>query len=313
MLRPPFQGKTFPHVVCQTFPALFLFDCVTPAIRRGEITPVVLTYNDRHSRLASSLWRRPQCRGRIFALPMQGSFRPKCVMAALLVHIGVDERYRVPVFRRAGYSVKECHTVEALHSTLLQFPNPDVVAVAEREEIDAREVASVVRSRCASPLVLFQKEHPFLETSKFDLVIPFLTDRRVWLRAIAAEVARSRILCRQARRLCDEAAAVVERSLDEVERAAQHQSQAELYSQVLDRLGWGGPRRGAAKRRGALAGELQKPELVIGHDENYRAVTAVCSACGEELSGSEPLAATTDEAIRWFSARFASHVQSKHR
>lgn len=58
---------------------------------------------------------------------------------------------------------------------------------------------------------------------------------------------------------------------------------------------------------------MKAPELVIGYDEEYHPVSAVCSACGEEMPKGKPREATSGEMVEWFSAQFHFHVRRKHR
>jgi hypothetical protein len=152
----------------------------------------------------------------------------KSTMAALLLHFGMDDCYRVPLLRRAGYAVEECHSVRRLHSALIQFPEPDAVAIAEDDEIEPDEAVSLVRSHCTSPLVLFQAANPTFQTSEFNLVVPSLTDPQEWLNGIASLIAESRAVRERSRRLREasaslraEAVAAQDKSRFEYERSRQ--------------------------------------------------------------------------------------------
>ena len=136
-------------------------------------------------------------------------------MAARVIHFGIDECHRVPLLRRAGYSVKECSSLRLLHTALLHPPFPDVVAFAEREgkEAEIHTAAWVVRSHTDSPIVLFQSEGRPFDASVFSLAIPPFTYPRVWLDNLSGLLERSRALKAESRaiqaeaaRLCDEAA-----------------------------------------------------------------------------------------------------------
>jgi hypothetical protein len=164
-------------------------------------------------------------------------------MAALLLHFGIDDRYRVPILRRAGYSVEECRSVRRLHSALVRFPEPDAVAIAENDEIEPGEAVSLVRSHCTSPLVLFQGANPVIETSEFNLVVPPLTEPKEWLFGIALLIAESRAIRDRSRRLREasaslrtEVAEAREKTQLEYERARQELARnADLMRGIRDK------------------------------------------------------------------------------
>ena len=122
-------------------------------------------------------------------------------MTPFLIHIGVDECYRVPVLKEAGFLVAECPSVRRLKCALVQLPEPDAVALAESGEIDEKAV-SLVQSSCTAPLILFQGRDRCVETAGFDLVVQPLTDPRVWLKDLACVIERSRVLRSQAPVIC---------------------------------------------------------------------------------------------------------------
>jgi hypothetical protein len=153
---------------------------------------------------------------------------PFTSMAPLLLHFGVDDCYRVPLLRRAGYSVEDCHSLRRLRSALIEFPEPDAVAIAVNDEIEANEAVSLVRWHCTSPLVLFQTAKPFYETSDFNLVVPSFTHPREWLFGIALLIAESRTLRDRSRQMREvsaslraEVAAAREKTRLECERTRQ--------------------------------------------------------------------------------------------
>jgi hypothetical protein len=113
-------------------------------------------------------------------------------MSALLIHFGIDDCHRTSVLKEAGYWVEECPSVPYLHSTLIEFPIPDAVAIAEHEELEDGEAITLIRSTCAAPLILFQGWGRCFDTSAFNLVVPPLTDPRVWLEDVASLIEQSR-------------------------------------------------------------------------------------------------------------------------
>jgi hypothetical protein len=115
-------------------------------------------------------------------------------MSASLIHFGVDDCYRVPVLKEAGFFVEECRSVRRLHSALLGSPEPDAVAIAESDEIEVTEAVFLVRSNCAAPLILFQGRNRCFETSGFNLVIPPLTEPHAWLNDLVSLIEHSQMI-----------------------------------------------------------------------------------------------------------------------
>jgi hypothetical protein len=117
-------------------------------------------------------------------------------MAARVLHFGEDDRYRDRILEQAGYSVGRCPSLNDLHSSLIQFPETDAVAISEsgRIEREAAEAVSLVRSSSAARLVLFQAQDQLLEASIFDLVIAPGTHPAVWLSEIDALLATSQLI-----------------------------------------------------------------------------------------------------------------------
>jgi hypothetical protein len=116
------------------------------------------------------------------------------MMAATVIHFGIDDLHRIPVLRQAGYVVEDCLSVRSLHSALIQYPDPDAVAMAESDAMNGNEAISLVRSHSTAPLVLFQGWQMFFEASEFNLVVPRLTHPRVWLVDLADLIERSRAI-----------------------------------------------------------------------------------------------------------------------
>jgi hypothetical protein len=156
-------------------------------------------------------------------------------MSPVLIHFGVDDCYRVPVLKKAGFLVEECTSLRRLQSALVQLPEPDAVAVAENDEIEAKDAMLLARSNCKAPLVLFQGRSPGSDTSGFNLVVPPLTDPRVWLNDLASLIGHSRILRGQSQAiraqsalLRSQVAQVVEKSRRERRRSASLTGQPRL-------------------------------------------------------------------------------------
>jgi hypothetical protein len=113
-------------------------------------------------------------------------------MAALVIHFGADDCHRISVLRQAGYCVEECFSVPRLRFTLTEFPEPDAVAIAERDEEEADEAISLVRSNCEAPIILFENRNRCSERSIYNLVVPPLTNPRDWLHDVASLIEQSR-------------------------------------------------------------------------------------------------------------------------
>jgi hypothetical protein len=242
-------------------------------------------------------------------------------VSALVIHFGVDDFHRIPLLKQAGYVVEDCPSAGRLHSALLQFPEPDLVAVTEHEETDGDEAASLVRSHSTSPMVLFQGRKPLLETSEFNLVIPYLTDPQVWLGDLAGLIERSRLLrsrCRVTRErtvaLRKQVDTVLAESRRELERSASLRNHSAIPDPYRQQQGWLIP-PGTGLREIPCphpAGAPREPELVIGYDKNSQPVSAVCSACGRRMRTVQPTATDAAEAISWFSRQFELHVFAEH-
>ncbi|HUH63021.1 MAG TPA: hypothetical protein VLZ50_08500 [Terracidiphilus sp.] len=239
-------------------------------------------------------------------------------MAAFLLHFGVDDCLRLPVLRNAGYRVEECPSIRRLKSALLQFPEPDAVAIAENdsiEKVEADKAISLVRAHGPAPLILFQDRKSFLESSEFNLVVPFRTHPRLWLSGLAGLIERGRMIQQRSKRLREEVAAAMEVSRRERERSAFLRDPSRRIDPDRQGTGWLGlvdGLLGATSRTPSSACMGRTPELVIGYDESSRPVSAVCSACGQAMPDHELPVITTDEMIWWFSTQFGFHLECKH-
>lgn len=156
-------------------------------------------------------------------------------MATSLVHFGLDDCHRILVLEQAGYKVDDCQSVRSLLSVLIRFPEPDAVAIAENIEIDVDEALSLVRSHSTAPTVLFRCSNANCAESAFNLVVPSLTDPRVWLDDLAELIDRSRML-RSYARLVQQQSALIresaaqarEKSLKERKRAAELRNRSRI-------------------------------------------------------------------------------------
>jgi hypothetical protein len=148
-------------------------------------------------------------------------------MSPFLIHLGADDCYRVPVLKEAGFCVEEFRSVGRLHSALLQFPEPDAVAIAESDEIEARETMFLVQSSCAAPLILFQGRNRCFETSGFSLVIPPLTEPRVWLNDLVVLIEHTRMIRSQSRSICAQSTLLRRQVAEAVARSRRERQRSE--------------------------------------------------------------------------------------
>lgn len=104
------------------------------------------------------------------------------LMAASILYFGPDEWSRVQVLKSAGYSVRECHTLEELESALETSPQPDAVMVNGVGHAYAHPAAKIIHTQMAlAPVIIFpSQDEPAFEKSA-DLVIPPLTPPEEWL------------------------------------------------------------------------------------------------------------------------------------
>jgi hypothetical protein len=148
-------------------------------------------------------------------------------MAARVVHIGRDYCHRVPVLESAGYEVEGCNSAKELRNALKQF-ELKAVLVSESEGAVHQDMIREVRECFDTPVVLFRETLRYFAVPNddwlFDLEVPVLQPPDIWLPDLAALIvrcqalqARSRVICSQAQRLCEESADARERSQRERE------------------------------------------------------------------------------------------------
>jgi hypothetical protein len=56
----------------------------------------------------------------------------------------------------------------------------------------------------------------------------------------------------------------------------------------------------------------KKPKLIINYDRSLYPVTAICSACQEQMRQGPTRATTSADNAKWFAERFKIHVAQKH-
>jgi hypothetical protein len=117
------------------------------------------------------------------------------VMAASIIHVGIDDCQRIEVLKVAGFDVNQCNSFDQLHSALLGIPAADAVAIAEGRSEVVEKAVSLTRATSSIPLILFQGVSPHsLSDSDFDLVVPLLTNPEVWIARVQRLIDESRAL-----------------------------------------------------------------------------------------------------------------------
>jgi hypothetical protein len=125
--------------------------------------------------------------------------------AASIVHVGVDDCYRVAVLESAGFSVDNCASLAQLRSALIRVPPLAAVAITDGFRELPREAVSLTRASTSIPLVLFQGADHYLNEAEFDLVVPVSTSPQVWVDEVRRLVEESRAIRLRTAALCQEA------------------------------------------------------------------------------------------------------------
>jgi hypothetical protein len=157
-------------------------------------------------------------------------------VAASLIHFGIDRCDRIAILKGVGFSISECRSLPGLRSRLIHLPEPDAVAIAEDDEIEADGAISLVRSASTAPLVLFQSRNQTLQISRFNLVVPPLTAPQAWLDDLTkligesrALLNRSRMMRREMTSLRDEVRLAIERLAVERQRSRRLRDRSQFH------------------------------------------------------------------------------------
>lgn len=134
-------------------------------------------------------------------------------MAARIVHFGADNCSRLLVLEHAGYEIDHCPSVVKLGLALTTERDADAVIVTADPKAPRHEVIALVRSRCASPLILFQTAGSGYDEPDFDLVIPALTPTHEWLEKIAAIIERSRSIAADPKSASEQSAVIRQKAV----------------------------------------------------------------------------------------------------
>jgi hypothetical protein len=116
------------------------------------------------------------------------------LMPARIIHVGPDVCHRLSVLQSAGYSVKECNSVDELRQSLESDAQPDAVVVTQDHGQLFRKAASLVHGYSDIPLILFGERQGTCTDSSIDLVVPVLASPERWLKEIAVLVAHFQAL-----------------------------------------------------------------------------------------------------------------------
>jgi hypothetical protein len=140
-------------------------------------------------------------------------------MAAQVIHFGIDDCYRVHVFRATGFEVIEAKSLDELGVNLQRNRQVDAVIVSEDIEPTAERAADIVRRSVLAPVVLFRRSQREIDESKFDKVYTYMTQPDVWLNETVVLIAKGYKLRAEATRLWAEALAVQAETLRQRMRA----------------------------------------------------------------------------------------------
>jgi hypothetical protein len=147
-------------------------------------------------------------------------------MPARVIHFGIDECYRIPVLRDAGYDVSEVKTLPELKTRLTSREQVDAVIVSEVGTRTVEEAASLAREHGVAPLILFQRPNDDLNESQYDAIYWSIVTPGEWLSETAQLIAvcrktreKSKALRETSEQLRAELSAVVASTLRELTRS----------------------------------------------------------------------------------------------
>jgi hypothetical protein len=118
----------------------------------------------------------------------------KGMMAARIVHFGVDMCHRLGVLRRAGYQIEECGNLTQVRTALQSEIDVDAVIVNDCNGRVPLKALSIARDCTAAPIVLFPNSARMYPTETIDLVVPSLTPPDEWLLDLTVLIARSKAI-----------------------------------------------------------------------------------------------------------------------
>lgn len=111
-----------------------------------------------------------------------------------ILHLGFDDCHRVLVLINAGYTVKSCQSLSQLRTRLLEFLPIDAVVLTEDDEFTFEEAASLIRSNCTAPIVLFETQPAHKGCADVDLSVSGLAGPEIWLEQIRELIQFNRAL-----------------------------------------------------------------------------------------------------------------------
>ena len=131
-------------------------------------------------------------------------------MTGRIIHVGLDEQFRVPVLENAGYLVDICLSVDSFQASLVASPGADAIAITDNAPKALLKAASLVLATHVStvPLIYFKGSSADLDDSDFDLAIPPLTPPVDWVAEVEKLIAERRALRANSKALCEASAAL---------------------------------------------------------------------------------------------------------
>jgi len=160
-------------------------------------------------------------------------------MAARIVHFGVDESFRLAILSSAGFEVEDCDSSIPQFTDALR-KHPDAIVLSEDEGFNcaAQKAATLARSECKAPVILFRSAGSGHEYSQIDLIIPSLTEPSIWLQAIHKTIQRSRTLLEMSQSIREESAILVQQCTEaRMKSEATRRRAAHLRSEAKKHLG----------------------------------------------------------------------------
>lgn len=156
-------------------------------------------------------------------------------MAANIAYFGVDESWRTRVLASNGFDVRLCElSVPKLHRVLNEGET-EAVALDESGLSFARRVSTITRSLSSASLILFEPFDTNIDSSKFDVIIPYGAPLSEWLVKISKAIEDSRAVRAEGEALREQARTLRRASMLERKRARYQQVRAHLEMSMFDR------------------------------------------------------------------------------
>ena len=133
--------------------------------------------------------------------------------AAIVLHVGDDTCYRIPVMEMSGIVVRRCAcSVESVRALLKE--EDSISAVAFNSDMFPPEdaVVSAARELCDAPLILFDNPLVECDEERFDVVIEVHAAPSVWAKTLRQAIEDAGKVRERSRQLQADCEAVRERS-----------------------------------------------------------------------------------------------------